>query len=135
MSEHAAIEPVWEEKIEIPDSLPVLPLHHGVLFPELTVPLLISRSEHMQLVDEALVKNSPLVAVAQRDQKVEKHSLADLYDMGVTVFIMKMMRTPQSQYHLLVRTSKKVRLLKAVKEDPFLVARVEVIEEDVRVVR
>ncbi len=118
-----------EEEQQIPEQLPVLPLHRGVLFPELTVPLMISRPEHIKLVDDALVKDRVLVAVAQRDDKVEKPALMDLYRMGVAVFIVKMMRSPEGHYHLLVRTSKKVRLLETIQEEPYLVARVEPIEE------
>jgi ATP-dependent Lon protease len=118
-----------EEEQQIPEQLPVLPLHRGVLFPELTLPLMVSRPEHIKLVDDALVKDRVLVAVAQRDEKVEKPALMDLYRMGVAVFIVKMMRSPEGHYHLLVRTSKKVRLLETIQEEPYLVARVEPIEE------
>ena len=61
MPENAVASPiVEEEELEIPEQLPVLPLHHGVLFPELTVPLLVSRPEHIKLVDDALVKERVL---------------------------------------------------------------------------
>jgi ATP-dependent Lon protease len=133
MSEDSVAESIFEEEPEIPDQLPVLPLHHGVLFPELTVPLLISRPEHIKLVDEALVKDRALVAVAQRDDEIDKPSLVGLHGTGVAVFILKMMRTPEGYYQLLVRTSKKVRLLETVQEDPFLVARIEVVKEEVHV--
>ena len=78
MPEEAVTQPLSEEEQQIPEQLPVLPLHHGVLFPELTVPLLVSRPEHIKLVDEALVKDRALAAVAQRDQNVEQPSLVDL---------------------------------------------------------
>jgi ATP-dependent Lon protease len=129
MAEEALNPDVAPEDQEIPQQLPVLPLHHGVLFPELTVPLLVSRPEHIKLVDEALVKDRALVAVAQRDEKIEKPGLTDLYRLGVAVFIVKMMRSPEGHYHLLIRTSKKVRLLETVQEEPYLVARVEPVEE------
>jgi len=121
-----------EDKQQIPAELPVLPLHHGALFPELTVPLLVSRPEHIKLVDEALVKDRALAAVAQRDEKIDKPTLVDLYRVGVAVFILKMMRSAEGYYHLLVRTSKKVRLLESLQEEPYLVARVEPIEESVQ---
>jgi ATP-dependent Lon protease len=129
MAEEAVNIVETEEQQPIPENLPVLPLHRGVLFPELTVPLMVSRPEHIKLVDEALVKDRALVAVAQRDEKIEKPSLMDFYRMGVAVFILKMMRSPEGQYHLLVRTSKKVRLLETVQEEPYLIARVEPVEE------
>jgi ATP-dependent Lon protease len=132
MAEEAVNLTDTEEEQEIPEHLPVLPLHQGVLFPELTVPLLVSRPDHIKLIDEALVKDRALVAVAQRDNTVEKPGLVDLYRVGVAAFIMKMMRSPEGHYHLLVRTSKKVRLTETVQEEPYLVATVEVIEEAVQ---
>ena len=133
MPENAVAAAIAEEQeLEIPDQLPVLPLHHGVLFPELTVPLLVSRPEHIKLVDDALVKDRVLVAVAQRDNKIEKPTLVDLHRLGVAVFILKMMRSPEGHYHLLVRTSKKLQLLETVQEEPYLVVRVAPIEETVQ---
>ena len=132
MAEEAVNLTNTEEEQAIPEHLPVLPLHQGVLFPELTVPLLVSRPDHIKLIDEALVKDRALVAVAQRDNTVEKPALVDLYRVGVAAFILKMMRSPEGHYHLLVRTSKKVRLTETVQEEPYLVAKVEIIEEAVQ---
>ena len=130
MPDNAATAPIsGDEPVEVPKQLPVLPLHHGVLFPELTVPLLVSRPEHIKLVDDALVKDRVLAAVAQRDENIEKPSLTDLHRVGVAVFIVKMMRSPEGHYHLLVRTSKKLQLLDTVQEEPYLVARVVPIQE------
>jgi ATP-dependent Lon protease len=132
MAEEAVNLTNAEEEQKIPGHLPVLPLHQGVLFPELTVPLLVSRPDHIKLIDEALVKDRALVAVAQRDNTVEKPALTDLYEVGVAAFILKMMRSPEGHYHLLVRTSEKVRLVETVQEEPYLVAKVEIIEEAVQ---
>ncbi len=133
MQENAVIAPDVEAEQQIPQQLPVLPLQHGVLFPELTVPMLVSRPEHIKLVDDALVKDRALVAVAPRDEKIEKPALVDLHRVGVAIFILKMMRSPEGHYHLLIRTSQKLRLLDTVQEEPYLVVRVEVLQESVQV--
>ena len=78
MAEEAVNLTTAVEEQEIPEHLPVLPLHQGVLFPELTVPLLVSRPDHIKLIDEALVKDRALVAVAQRDDTVDKPVLVVL---------------------------------------------------------
>jgi len=133
MAEEAVNISNVEEAQDIPPQLPVLPLQGGVLFPELTVPLTVSHPEHLKLVDEALVKDRAIVAVAQRDEKVRKPGLIDLYQVGVAAFILKMMRSPENHYHLLVRTAKKVRLLTTLQEEPYLVARVEPVEESAEI--
>ncbi|UCG14635.1 MAG: endopeptidase La [Deltaproteobacteria bacterium] len=135
MSENAIPLFMDEDEQKIPELLPVLPLDHGVLFPELTVPLLISRPEHIKLVDDALVQDRALVAVAQRDEKVEKPALTHLYGTGVSVFILKMMRTPDGHYQLLVRTSNKVQLLEEVQTEPYLVVRVAPIEDSAQMTK
>jgi ATP-dependent Lon protease len=40
-----------------------------------------------------------------------------------------MMRTPEGQYQILIRTFKKIELVEAVQDDPYLIARVEALED------
>ncbi len=121
-----------DDELKVPDSLPILPLENGVLFPELTVPLIVSRPEHIKLVDDMLVKDRMLAAVAQRDADLEKPSLVDLHHAGVAAYIMKMMRLPEGQYQILIRTFKKIRVAESMHEDPYLIARVEALEDTVQ---
>jgi len=118
-----------EQQQSLPKELPVLPLGQGVLFPQLTVPLMVSRTDSRQLVDEALVKDRLMVVVAQRDDKVEKPALTDLHRIGVAVFILKMMRTPDGAHHLLVQGVKKIRLQDMVQQEPYIIARIEPVED------
>jgi ATP-dependent Lon protease len=118
-----------DDELTVPDSLALLPLQNGVLFPDLTVPLFLGRPDHMKLVDDVLVKDRMFAAVAQRDAELEKPSLVDLHGIGVAAYILKMMRTPEGQYQILIRTFKKIKLVEAVQDDPYLIARVEVLED------
>jgi len=83
----------------------------------------------MKLVDDVLVKDRMFAAVAQRDAELEKPSLVDLHRIGVAAYILKMMRTPEGQYQILIRTFKKIKLVEAVQDDPYLIARVEALED------
>jgi ATP-dependent Lon protease len=132
MAEETTTEIKGEDELRVPDLLPILPLQNGVLFPDLTVPLVVSRPDHIKLIDDVLVKDAMLAAVAQRDADVDKPSLVDLHRTGVAAFILKMMRMPEGQYEILIRTFKKVRLLEATQEDPYLIARVESLEDTVQ---
>ena len=129
MADDNIIQMKVDDEFTVPDSLAVLPLQNGVLFPDLTVPLLVNRPDHMKLIDEVLVKDRMLAAVAQRDAELEKPSLVDLHRAGVSAYILKMMRTPEGQYQILIRTFKKVRIVEAMQEDPYLIARVETLED------
>ena len=129
MADATILEMKVDDELEVPDSLAILPLQNGVLFPDLTVPLLLSRPDHMKLVDDVLVKDRMLAAVAQRDADLEKPSLVDLHRIGVAAYILKMMRTPEGHYQILIRTFKKIKLVEAVQDDPYLIARVEALED------
>jgi ATP-dependent Lon protease len=129
MADATIMETKVDDELTVPDSLALLPLQNGVLFPDLTVPLFLSRPDHMKLVDDVLVKDRMFAAVAQRDAELEKPSLVDLHRIGVAAYILKMMRTPEGQYQILIRTFKKIELVEAVQDDPYLIARVEALED------
>jgi ATP-dependent Lon protease len=129
MADATIMEMKVDDELTVPDSLALLPLQNGVLFPDLTVPLFLSRPDHMKLVDDVLVKDRMFAAVAQRDAELEKPSLVDLHRIGVAAYILKMMRTPEGQYQILIRTFKKIELVEAVQDDPYLIARVEALED------
>jgi ATP-dependent Lon protease len=129
MADATIMEMKADDELTVPDSLALLPLQNGVLFPDLTVPLFLSRPDHMKLVDDVLVKDRMFAAVSQRDAELEKPSLVDLHGIGVAAYILKMMRTPEGQYQILIRTFKKIKLVEAVQDDPYLIARVEALED------
>ncbi|MGD8315948.1 MAG: LON peptidase substrate-binding domain-containing protein, partial [Syntrophobacterales bacterium] len=124
MAEDITMNMKVDDELTVPDSLAILPLQNGVLFPDLTVPLYLSRPDHMKLVDDVLVKDRMLAAVAQRDVELEKPSLVDLHRIGVAAYILKMMRTPEGHYQILIRTFKKIKLVEALQDDSYMIARV-----------
>ncbi|UCG13176.1 MAG: endopeptidase La [Deltaproteobacteria bacterium] len=132
MADDTTTQTKADDGFRVPESLAILPLQNGVLFPDLTVPLIVSRPDHIKLIDEVLVKDRLLAAVAQRDADLEKPALIDLYRAGVAAYVLKMMRTPEGHYQILVRTFKKIGLLESVQEDPYLTARVEALEDRVQ---
>ncbi len=129
MADATIMETKVDDELTVPDSLALLPLQNGVLFPDLTVPLFLSRPDHMKLVDDVLVKDRMFAAVAQRDAELEKPSLVDLHRIGVAAYILKMMRTPEGQYQILIRTFKKIKLVEAIQDYPYLIARGEALED------
>jgi ATP-dependent Lon protease len=132
MDDETTTQTTIDHELRLPDSLPILPLKNGVLFPDLTVPIILSEPHHMKMIDEILVKDRMLAAVAQRNVDLEKPLLVDLHRGGVAAYILKMMRLPEGQYQILVRTFKKISLIESVQQDPYLIARVEVLEDTVQ---
>ena len=62
-------------EVEIPDSLPVLPLKNTVLFPSLLSPLLVNSERSKALIDEVLLVYATRVLLRSRDQNTRAASL------------------------------------------------------------
>ena len=109
----------------IPDILSLLPLKETVLFPLVVLPLIVSRDASMQLVDDAVVSESRVVALAAlKDSSVENPKFDDIYPIGVAAAIHTMLRLPEHQ-RLIVQGLKRVRFTEVIQEDPYIRVRVE----------
>src|SRR5438105_12410849 len=56
-----------EQNLQIPESLPVLPLRDIVIYPFMSVPLFVSREKSIRAVVESLGDNRMIFLISQRD--------------------------------------------------------------------
>ena len=59
------------DQVEIPNTLPLLPVKDVVLFPSVILPLFVGRESSIQAVDTALAKDRLLFLAAQKDMQAE----------------------------------------------------------------
>jgi ATP-dependent Lon protease len=100
-----------------------------VVFPAAIVPLLISRPASLALVERALVGDRVIGLVAQRSPEQEAPSADDLYARGCAARILKMLKYPDGNIRILVQGLRRIEIEEIVKTEPFLVARVEQLED------
>ena len=91
------------EQVQIPESIPVLPLRDIVIFPFMIVPLYVSRDKSIKAVDSALAENRMILLLAQKDQEKEEPVEDDLYRMGTVAVIMRMLKLPDGRIRVLVQ--------------------------------
>ncbi len=113
----------------LPPVLPVLPLRNTVLFPSLVTPMVATTDRAQRLIDDALAGDRLLVAVAAKDPEIEEPGPADLYDVGTVVRILRMIKTEEGAQRLWVQGMLRVKILEYESSEPYLRARVEVLEE------
>ncbi|MCF6192363.1 MAG: endopeptidase La [Candidatus Hydrothermae bacterium] len=119
-----------EERPEIPEQLPILPLKGGVIFPQVVIPLLVGREPSRRLIDDALQRDRLVGVVAQKDPQLEEPGPEDLYRVGVLGTILRMIRTPDEGIRVLLQGVRRVRVEDYVQTEPYLVARVVPFEEE-----
>jgi ATP-dependent Lon protease len=118
-------------ELPIPEELAVLPLNDFVFFPGMGFPLQVSNEHSRQLIDDALLHDR-LIAVVAHKKKAEKEEARDasghLYPIGVACYIHKLIKSPEGFYQVVMSAVKKIRILEYTQQEPYLRARVEVIE-------
>lgn len=114
---------------EIPDRLPILPVRDAVVFPYMTLPLQIGREPSLQAVERALEEDRMVLLVAQRSPAAEEPGPDDLYRVGTVGMIMRMIRQPDNRAKVLVQGFSKARVLEVLTLRPFLMARLQCIQE------
>ncbi|MCF7923315.1 MAG: LON peptidase substrate-binding domain-containing protein, partial [Candidatus Marinimicrobia bacterium] len=75
-------------------SFPVMPLRNTVLFPQQVIPLYIGRERSLKLLRELPSGKKTIVVVAQREGSVENPEVGDLFDIGTTASVMKILDMP-----------------------------------------
>jgi ATP-dependent Lon protease len=105
--------------------LPVLPLKNTVLFPYLLAPLSARRPGSIAALEAAAAgEEKVLVAVTQRDAKVEDPAFKDLYFVGTKAVIKKMARSDGS-IEVILQGLERVAILDIVQREPFLKANIK----------
>ena len=118
-----------EERLEIPDTLPVLPLSDMVTFPFMIVPLLVSNEGAISAVDIALSRNRMILLVTQRQSDVENPTPKDLYDLGTVGVVIRMLKMPDQKVRVLAQGVTRAHVRKWETGQAFIQANIEVVEE------
>lgn len=114
---------------KIPEELSLLPIKDTVLFPMVVMPLIVSREGSMRLVDDAVVGDTRIIALATlKDPDIEVPTVDDIYQVGVAAAIHTMLRLPEHQ-RLIVQGLKRIRFVKTIQTEPYISVRVEEIPD------
>lgn len=115
-----------------PYALPVLPVRGTVVFPFLVVPLMANEQKQARLIDEALMRGSTVGLFLQTDQTKEDPGRQDIYEVGTSGNILKMLRFPDGTIRFLVQGLTRVRIRRFLADQPYITAEVEDIVETSR---
>jgi ATP-dependent Lon protease len=119
-----------KEKIFIPNRLPILPLRGTVLFPELILPIMVGRKKSVKLIDEAMEGDRIIGVVTQHSSEVEEPDASELYSIGVAAHVVRMVREMDGTQRVIVQGLERIRILRFVQEDPYLIAEVKVLADE-----
>ena len=123
-----------QDELEIPSELPVLPVQDIVVFPQMVTALGVSTERELKLLDHVLT-GKLLLALALQKQGGEKNKEGDvvhedLYEYATAVVVLQMLRMPDNTARMLVQGISRLKIDEFVQEEPYLVARVQPLEDE-----
>ena len=121
--EHAAAQE------PMPDRLPVLALKNVVVFPNLVLPIHVSREKSVAAIDEVFEGRKLIGLLTQRDEAVEEPAAKDLYSVGTIGLILRKLVLPEGGARILVQGMSRFSVKKYLKSDPFFEVEINTIEE------
>jgi ATP-dependent Lon protease len=109
----------------LPKVLPVLPLKDSVPFPDTLTPLAVGQERSVHLVNDVLGGDRMLVMVASKNPDLDSPGPDDLYRVGVSGVVARMIKVPDGTLRILVQGGQRVRIEEFISTDPYLIARIE----------
>jgi ATP-dependent Lon protease len=107
-------------EVEGTATLPILPLRESVVFPASVTPLAIGQERSIRLVEEAVDNDLTIALVTSRSPEEEAEGAEDLYQVGTSAVVHKMMRVPDGTLRVLVQGLDRIRLESIEQTEPYL---------------
>jgi ATP-dependent Lon protease len=118
-----------DDKIQVPNELPILPLRGTVLYPDLILPIMVGRKKSVKLIDDAMDSDRIIGVVTQKKSETEDPKETDLYSVGVAALILRMIRELDGSQRVIVQGISRIKTKDFYQKDPYFKARVDVYEE------
>jgi ATP-dependent Lon protease len=99
-----------------------------VLFPHAVLPLTVGRESSIQLI-ESLGEERSIIVAAQLDPRLDSPKPADMHEVGTLATVHKVVRMPNQSRFVFTEGVGRVRLLRYVQTEPFMVAEIEELED------
>ncbi|MCB9091711.1 MAG: endopeptidase La [Halobacteriovoraceae bacterium] len=83
-------------------SFPLLPLRDVIIFPHMVVPLFVGREKSISALEKAAQNGNELFLVTQKDASILNPERDDIYNIGVVVNVIQMLRLPDNTVKVLI---------------------------------
>ena len=118
-----------QEKLQIPDKLPVLLLRDVVIFPYMIAPLYVGREKSKAAIDFSLSTNRLIFLLTQKDVEVEEPKREDVYEVGTVAMIMRMLKLPDGRIRILAQGLVRAKIESFEDDGPFIQAKIVTLPE------
>ncbi len=109
--------------------IPVLPLKNIIIYPNIIVPLFIGKKKSILCIEVALKQNKKIILLAQKNKKIEKPNINDLFKIGTLCSILQILKLPDGTIKVLLQGLNRAKILKIKKENKYFIANIKKIKD------
>ncbi|MEW5804595.1 MAG: endopeptidase La [bacterium] len=111
--------------------IPVQPLKNTIVLPYTASPLVIGKKKSIAAVQAAMERDRIIgtFLIKTEPSRGEEIGFDDIYRTGTAAGVLKLVKMPDSSLRLLVQGLKKIRLEEIIQAEPYLIGRIDVVEE------
>ncbi|MBS3807247.1 MAG: endopeptidase La [Bacteroidales bacterium] len=120
------------KQVEVPETVPVLPLRNTVLFPGVILPITVGREKSLKLINKVYNNEELLGAVTQKDPNNEDPGEEDLYRVGTIAQIIKILEMPDGSTSVIIQGKKRFQMEALVETEPYFQAQVTELKDKKR---
>ena len=110
-------------------SLPMVALRGMTIMPEMVVHFDVSRQRSIAAIQEAMTEEQKIFLTAQKSIDTENPGIDDVYEIGTVGTIKQIIKLPKHIVRVLVAGETRGRLREIEFADPYLRAKIEIIDE------
>ena len=109
-------------------AISILPLKNQVVFPGLTLPLVITETEYTQMLDEAIMQGLPIGAVYRQKNSTPESTMIPFHSVGVLAKVLKMLRFPDGSVRILIQGTERFKIERIIDNGPPPTAILQIIQ-------
>ena len=118
-----------QERGSLPNTLPVIALRNTVLFPNVVLPITVSREKSVRAIADAQRNDKWIGVIAQKDSNNEDPKTDDIYNVGTLAKLVKQIKMPDGNITIFIMGRMRFRIDSYTQTDPFLVANVTYLDD------
>ncbi len=119
----------------LPDVIGILPIRNTVAYPGTIIPLAVGRERSKTLLAEAEPNATVIGLLTQRNPDIDRPGFDDLYSVGTTGSVLKLIKMPQGSFNIFVHGIARFRIVERIASEPYLKARIKVLNVKTRMTK
>jgi ATP-dependent Lon protease len=123
-----------DQKVKIPEELPILPLRNTVAFPYSVLPLAVGVPRSVKLIEDAMQGDHLIGLVSMKYPEIEEPQPGQVYEVGTVAKVERVMRSPDNTLQIIVQGIQRIKIDYWTTDKPYLRAHItlapDVVEED-----